>query len=243
MTAPSDPTAVPDPSDADDPTGKLATYLTRTQTPLDVMALATLWIVVVPPGDFGSASTWAVIVRIGLSVIYGVDMVIRTALARRHARYLRTHLLGLAVVALPPLRVVFSIRLVRSIFQRGHLSRFLIAAGLLVLNGATAVYLYERHASGSNIHTLGESVWWAITTVTTVGYGDYFPVTALGKIAASFIMSIGILTLAVVTAQVSSSFVEQAARRRTSVQLKPETATLVDLAERLDRIERLLSSR
>ena len=42
-----------------------------------------------------------------------------------------------------------------------------------VLNGAIVVYLYERDAKGSNIHTLGQSVWWAITTVTTVGYGDY----------------------------------------------------------------------
>jgi voltage-gated potassium channel len=232
---------------ADDPSGRLAAYLHRSQTPLDLLALVTLWIVVVPPGDFGGdATTGAAIVRVALSAIYGIDMAIRTALARRHGRYLTTHLLGLAVVAVPPLRVVFSLRLVRSIFQRGHLSRFLLAATVLVLNGAIAVYFYERHAAGSNIHTLGESVWWAITTVTTVGYGDFFPVTTLGQVAASFIMAIGILTLAVVTAQVSSTFVEQAARRRISAQdssANPDGVTLADLAQRLARIEELLSSR
>jgi voltage-gated potassium channel len=232
---------------ADDPSGRLAAYLARTQTPLDLLALVTLWIVVIPPGDFeGNASTAALIVRVALSAIYGVDMAIRTALARRHWHYLRTHVLGLAVVAIPPLRVVFSLRLVQSIFQRGHLSRFLLAATVLVLNGAVAVYFYERHASGSNIHTLGESLWWAVTTVTTVGYGDFFPVTALGQIAASFIMAIAILTLAVVTAQVSSNFIDQAARRRASAQnstANPEEVTLADLAQRLARIEELLSSR
>jgi voltage-gated potassium channel len=232
---------------ADDPSGRLAAYMARSQTPLDLLALVTLWIVVIPPGDFGGdASTAAVITRVALSAIYGVDMAIRAVLARRHWHYLRTHLMGLAVVAVPPLRVLFSLRLVRSIFQRGHLSRFLLAATVLVLNGAIAVYFYERHAAGSNIHTLGESVWWAITTVTTVGYGDFFPVTTLGQIAASFIMAIAILTLAVVTAQVSSNFIEQAARRRISDQssaANPDEVTLADLAQRLARIEELLSSR
>jgi voltage-gated potassium channel len=240
-------TAVDPQALADDPTGRLASYMARTQTPLDLLALVTLWIVVIPPGDFGGdAATAALIVRVALSAIYGIDMAIRTALARRHWKYLRTHLLGLAVVAVPPLRVVFSLRLVKSIFQRGHLSRFLLAATVLVVNGAIAVYFYERHAAGSNIHTLGESMWWAVTTVTTVGYGDFFPVTALGQIAASFIMAIAILTLAVVTAQVSSNFIDQAARRRATAETSltnPEEVTLADLAQRLARIEELLSSR
>jgi voltage-gated potassium channel len=197
-------------------------------------------------GDFGSgAATAAFIARVALSAIYGVDMAIRTTLARRHGHYLRTHLLGLAVVVIPPLRVIISLRLVRSVFQRGHLSRFLLAASLLVLNAAIAVYFYERHAAGSNIHTLGESVWWAVTTVTTVGYGDFFPVTALGQIAASFIMAIAILTLAVVTAQVSSTFVEQGRSRASDqvVQDVPNEITLTEVAQRLARIEELLSSR
>jgi voltage-gated potassium channel len=82
--------------------------------------------------------------------------------------------------------------------------------------------------------------------VTTVGYGDFFPVTALGQVAASFIMAIAILTLAVVTAQVSSTFIEQAARRRASAHsssANTEGVTLADLAQRLARIEELLSSR
>jgi voltage-gated potassium channel len=235
--------------DVDDPSGRLSTYLARTQTPLDVLALLTLWIVVVPPGDFGpryDAQTIAWVARIGLSVIYGIDMAIRTFLAQRHWHYVRTHLLGLAVVIVPTLRILFSFRLIRSLFRRGNLRWFLLAATILVLNGAVVVYLFERHARGANIRTLGESLWWSAVTVATVGYGDYVPVTVGGRITATLIMGIGVLVLAVVTAQVASSFVDQSVRAR-SASPPPAPAqgevTVAELAVRLARIEALLTAR
>ena len=228
----------------DDPTGRLAAYLARTQTPLDILALLTLWIVIVPPGDFGPHRSAALAIRVCLSGVYALDISMRTMLARRHLHYLVSHWLSLVVVALPPLRVVFSFRLVRAVFRRGNLIRFLGAALLMVLNGAIAVYFYERGATGGNIHTLGDSVWWALVTVTTVGYGDYYPVTTFGRIAAVLIMAIGLLTLAVVTAQVASSFVDQ--NRRSPDDPTDESdaveVSLADVAERLARIEVLLSS-
>lgn len=232
-------------ADPDDPSGRLAAYVARTETPLSLLALVTLWIVLVPPGDFGSASTVALLARVGLSVVYATDLAIRTTLARRHWHYVRTHPLSLVVVVIPPVRIIFSLRLVRSLFRRGHLERFLLAVSVLVLNGAIVVYLFERDAKGSSIHTLGESLWWAVVTVTTVGYGDYSPVTAQGRIAASLIMAIGILTLAVITAQVASSFVDQAAQRRArSTPAEPDApeVSLADIAQRLARIEQLLAS-
>jgi hypothetical protein len=75
MTTPSAHTDPIREAELDDPSGRLAAYMTKTQTPLDLLALMTLWIVVVPPGDFGTAhhaSTIAWIVRIGLSVVYGI---------------------------------------------------------------------------------------------------------------------------------------------------------------------------
>ena len=230
---------------ANDP-DRLAEYQGRTRDLLDLLALATLWLVVVPPGDFGHQVTHVVIAfRIALSALYGADLAIRSSLAPRHVHYALTHPVALASVFVPPVRVIFSLRLVRSVFLRGHLGRFLLAASVFVLNGAIIVYLFERHAPGSNIHNLGNAVWWAFVTVTTVGYGDFYPVTTPGRITACFIMGTGLLTLAVVTAQVSSTFVAQAASRAKPA--PPEEAarrevTLAELDERLDRIERLLAA-
>jgi len=116
---------------------------------------------------------------------------------------------------------------------------------VLVLNGAVIVYLYERHAPHSNIHTLGEALWWSFVTVTTVGYGDFYPVTTGGRITACFIMATGLLTLAVVTAQVASSFVAQGPGRATPApqdEAASREVTLAGLGQRLDRIERLLTA-
>lgn len=226
--------------------GRLPEYEARAQQPLDLLALATLWLVVVPPGDFGHDVTGIVVAfRVALSAVYAVDIAIRSALAPRHVHYALTHPLALVSVALPPVRVIFSIRLVRSMFRRGHLVRFLVAAAALVLNGAGIVYLLERHAPDSNIHTLGEAVWWSFVTVTTVGYGDFYPVTTWGRITACFIMGTGLLTLAVITAQVASSFVAQGPSRDGPApqdEAARRDVTLAELDQRLARIERLLTA-
>jgi voltage-gated potassium channel len=203
--------------------------------------------VVVPPGDIGRSHAGhiaAVAVRIGLSVIYGIDMTIRARLARRHWHYVRSHPVGVVAVFIPPVRVAFSVRLVASMFRRGNLARFLLTASILLLNGALIVYFFERNVAGANIRTLGESIWWAVTTVSTVGYGDYYPVTIPGQITASFIMAIAVLVLAVITAQVASGFVTEAARRgaeSTATAPGAPGISLADLDQRLARIETLLS--
>jgi voltage-gated potassium channel len=238
------PGAGDDPN-VDDPSGRLAAYEARTQTGLDLLALATLWLCVVPPRDFSAAhdaQALVLAIRGALSAVYGIDMAIRCALAGRHARYLVGHPIGVASVVFPPVRLVFSIRLVRSMFRRGHLGRFLLAAAVLAINGAIIVFLFERHAPGSNIHTLGESLWWSVVTVTTVGYGDFFPVTTPGRITACFIMGTGLLTLAVLTAQVASSFVSQGSSRARRQEAATPEVTLAELDRRLARIEELLSA-
>jgi voltage-gated potassium channel len=231
--------------DAGHPDGRLAAYQARTEVPLDLLALVMLWFVLVPPWHYDQdvrGIWWAL--RIALSVVYGIDLAIRSVLSKRPGRYVRANPLALAAVLFPPVRAIFSLRLVRAMFRRGHLPRFLLTAAVLVLDGAIIVYLYERHAPHSSIRTLGESLWFSVVTVTTVGYGDYTPVTVYGRITAVFIMLVGLLTLAVVTAQVASSFVTQGPSR-TQRSPQPEAArpevTLAELDRRLARIEELLT--
>jgi voltage-gated potassium channel len=232
--------------DAGDRDGRLAAYRARTQTTLDLLALSTLWFVLVPVWYYGPdvRVVWWVL-RIALSVVYGIDLAIRGVLAGGLVRYARANPLQLAAVLFPPIRAIFSLRLVRAMFRRGHLPRFLLTAAVLVLDGAIIVYLYERHAPHSNIHTLGESLWFSVVTVTTVGYGDYTPVTVYGRITAILIMLIGLLTLAVVTAQVASNFVAQGSgrtQRSPQPQPTPPEVTLAELNRRLARIEELLTA-
>ena len=226
--------------------GRLAGYEARTRGPLDLLALATLWLVVVPWWDYGHEVKYVVLAcRFVLSLVYGIDLAIRSTLAPRRVHYALTHPLALASVIFPPVRVIFSVRLIQSIFRRGQLARFLVAATTLVIDGAVIVYLLERHAPHSNIHTLGDALWWSFVTVTTVGYGDFYPVTTGGRITACFIMATGLLTLAVVTAQVASSFVAQGPGRATPAppdEAASREATLAGLDQRLARIERLLTA-
>ena len=236
-------------------------YVARTQSALDLIALLTLWIVVIPVRQLGMGeelTIGGVIIRLTVSFIYGVDLAIRARLAPRHLEYVRTHPIALLAVVFPPIRVIFSLRLITSLFRRGNITRFLMAAGILLINGAIIVYYYEYNAPGANITTPWVSIWWAIVTVATVGYGDNYPVTVAGRVVASFIMAIGILTLAVVTAQVSSSFVDQGRRRQqpaddspdeSAAELSPERddvpldgSHLRELHERLARIEAHLAT-
>jgi len=224
---------------------RLAAYQGRTQSALDLLALVTLWFAVVPPWYYDQdirSIVWAL--RIALSAVYGIDLAIRGVLAGRPVHYALTNPVALVSVFVPPVRVILSLRLARDMFRRGHLARFLLAAAVLVLNGAIIVYLFERHAPHASIRTLGEALWWALVTVTTVGYGDFTPVTVPGRITAGFIMATGLLSLAVVTAQVASSFVAQApsrARGRQPTEAAPPEVTLAELNRRLARIEELLA--
>jgi voltage-gated potassium channel len=72
------------------------------------------------------------------------------------------------------------------------------ARGLVLFVAALAVLQAERGHPGGNIESFGDALWWAVTTVTTVGYGDRFPVTTTGRFVAGGLMLAGIALLGVV---------------------------------------------
>ncbi len=73
---------------------------------------------------------------------------------------------------------------------------------------AILMYYIEREAQPDAFRNIGEGFWWAIITFTSVGYGDIYPVTTLGKVLASVMATIGVMTLSLPTAIISGSFVE-----------------------------------
>lgn len=104
---------------------------------------------------------------------------------------------------------------------------------LLTLAGGLAVWLLDRDAVGS----LGDSFWWAMQTVTTVGYGDVVPENTVGRIIGAILMLNGIALIGIVTAVVTAVLVEQARRRRSASEEDEVVAALGRIEARLSRIE------
>ncbi|MGA8106404.1 MAG: ion channel, partial [Nitrososphaeraceae archaeon] len=89
----------------------------------------------------------------------------------------------------------------------GELITLAAASSISIIFGGFGVLLAESSDPSSNIKTVRNGVWRAITTVTTVGYGDYYPVTALGKVIGSFVMFVGLVFLTTFTGILSSTLV------------------------------------
>ena len=95
------------------------------------------------------------------------------------------------------------------------------------------VEAFESNASDSNIQSIPDAIWWAITTVTTVGYGDRFPVTAGGRAVAAVLMVLGIALFGFLAGSLASFFFE----RHEEKELDPQ---LEEINDRLERIEQAL---
>ena len=118
-----------------------------------------------------------------------------------------------------------------------------LLTALIIILGADAVYLTEHGHTGANITNLNDALWWAVVTIATVGYGDYYPVTAAGRIIAIFMMLSGI--------GIFATFVSMLAHRRlqrAELRLKSKTearsdvlgyGTKIELKNKIDVIESL----
>ena len=72
-----------------------------------------------------------------------------------------------------------------------------------------AVLEVERESADGNIRTYGDAIWWVMTTLSTVGYGDHYPVTTTGRCIAVALMVVGVALLGVVTASLATWLIEQ----------------------------------
>ncbi len=94
------------------------------------------------------------------------------------------------------------------VMLRRHAAGFALGtAGLTWLTSAVGFTLAEDVGDGGRLNSFFDALWWSSTTITTVGYGDVFPVTAAGRIIGVFTMVVGISTFAIVTAKVAEFLV------------------------------------
>jgi voltage-gated potassium channel len=121
-------------------------------------------------------------------------------------------------------------------FETGRILRYLLLAiTAIVLAFGVLMWLVDRE----DFPTLGTALWWAVSTVTTVGYGDVVPEQPVGRALASGLMIFGYASLSLLTGIVASLLV---ARRRSAVGSTEDDA-FAHLHRRLDDIERLLRER
>jgi voltage-gated potassium channel len=220
------------------------------ELPLTILALLWLPVLVLPYIINLSSDVKDTFEAIDLFVwaAFVLEYLIKLYLSPSRRSFVTHHWLDLAVIAVPvfrPLRAVRLVRLLnlsrvgivlanglrrtRALFTHRGLHFVLLAVLAIIFACSALVFSFEVHAKGSNIHNFGDALWWAIVTVTTVGYGDKYPVTAGGRGVATVLMFVGIGLIGVLTATVASFFVEESADEDRA-----------ELIERLDRIEAML---
>ncbi len=254
---------------SDDRPTPLERYHRDTDLPLMALALCVIPLVLVeifvdvePRAEEGLEVTYALI-----WLAFAADYAIRFALAPdKRAFFLkRRHLIELALIPLTlPLPIMWNqvlraARVVRltGVFARGAQrvvsfpreanSQLAVGAStflLLTLVASVLALALEEGRSGSQINTMGDALWWAVATVSTIGYGDVVPHTSGGRILAFALMLAGVGLVGVVVANLASRVMSGVEERLGSAALSQEEAAmrglqsqLVEINERLARLE------
>ncbi|GHB39141.1 potassium channel family protein [Flexivirga endophytica] len=154
--------------------------------------------------------------------LFVFDYVVEFRKSNNKRKWMIRHIVDFAALILPmlrPLRLLRIVPMLRVLNRmtvaslRGRVAAYIVATTFLVGFTASLTCLdVERYAPGSNIHTFGDSAWWTIATMTTVGYGDHYPVTTEGRFIGAALMISGIALLGTVTATLASWITEQVER-------------------------------
>jgi voltage-gated potassium channel len=193
----------------------------RTEWPLACVAVVFLVVysiqVLAHPGGFTSRVLGVML--FALWAPFAIDYLIRLTLAHQRRRWFVRHILDFVIVAVPfvrplrLLRLVVIVAAVQKAFGDAVRGRIVIytatSAVLLVYAASLAVLDAERSDPSARIKNFGDAVWWSITTITTVGYGDFYPVTADGRLVAVLLMIGGISLIGMVTAMVATWIVQR----------------------------------
>jgi voltage-gated potassium channel len=142
--------------------------------------------------------------------LFALDYLIQLKLAPDNRKYIAGHLLTLLLVIVPFFRPLRALRALVFTTQAGHKSRRSLirslpimiagAAILMIVIMGAAILDIERNAPGANIHTPMDALWWGLVTVTTIGYGDKFPVTTEGRLVAGILIIFGVAMISTLTA-------------------------------------------
>lgn len=222
------------------------------EIPLVMVTLVFLAAYAWPILDESLAGTWVSACRWAVWLSWGVlvaDFLMRLVLSDERLAFVKSTPLEIVAIAVPLLRPLRLLRLVTLLGAvnrhaggtlRGRVGTYVGGSVTLVVFVAALAVLEAERAAGGNINSFGDALWWSMTTITTIGYGDHFPISATGRFVAVGLMLCGIALLGIVTAAVATWLIERVAdedqaeravTRRDLAELQHELAGLRKLLE------------
>lgn len=186
------------------------------------------------------------IIQLILWGLFAADYCIRLYLAPRRLYFITHNLMNLAIVLLPAWRIVSFLAMIHLTTNRQYkrLSELAVKlfgyTAIFIIMFALAIYSVESSEPGAMIRDLPTAYWWTFTTLATVGYGDVYPITGIGRVIAVVVMLYGVGMVAVATGALASWIIEKIGGREE--QEYPATkADVDDLRQEISELRALLA--
>lgn len=155
------------------------------------------------------------IIQLILWGLFAADYCVRLYLAPRRLYFITHNLMNLAIVLLPAWRIVSFLAMIHLTTNRQYkrLSELAVKlfgyTAIFIIMFALAIYSVESSEPGAMIRDLPTAYWWTFTTLATVGYGDVYPITGIGRVIAVVVMLYGVGMVAVATGALASWIIEK----------------------------------